>query len=334
MPTILRFDKVARPAVHHPGVKAAMFAGGYVVLCGAYIIISGYLASAQAATAEQLYHIEVAKGIVFVTVTGALFFFVSWAWLRRIRRQEQTMIAQERSLLIGEQKAVAAMCAGILAHDLNNLLLSLQGLVQGLKGREHDDDFLAAMRCGVEHSITSLSQLAKRFMVTAGHALPDAEDEVNIPATLARLVDVVRKHPGLASCVISLEAMPAVTLRLNPVLFEEAILNLLVNAGQAAGPRGRVVLRCRREDHTVSVEVHDNGPGVARELEEMIFTPCFTTKADGTGLGLLAVKTLATSCNGAVVVDRSELGGAVFALRMPDGQASSSGCDAQESQAP
>ncbi|MFA5904897.1 MAG: ATP-binding protein, partial [Desulfobacula sp.] len=62
---------------------------------------------------------------------------------------------------------------------------------------------------------------------------------------------------------------------------------------------------------------HDNGPGVTPDQTETIFDPGFTTKTGGTGLGLLSVQALASSCFGKISLGRSHLGGAVFRLIIP-----------------
>ena len=107
------------------------------------------------------------------------------------------------------------------------------------------------------------------------------------------------------------------TLALNRTLFEGATLNLLINAAQAAGPTGQVEVRLTAEDNAALLAVADSGPGVPDDLVKDIFEPCFTTKPDGTGIGLLAVTAFAASCGADVSVGRSHLGGALFQLRIP-----------------
>ncbi len=76
-------------------------------------------------------------------------------------------------------------------------------------------------------------------------------------------------------------------------------------------------VRARDCGDTISLEVHDDGPGVPADQIDAIFDPCFTTKPDGTGVGLLAIKAFAVSCRGEVAVGCSDLGGAVFSIRIP-----------------
>lgn len=306
-----------RPAVGSPYAKAAVSALLYVFFCTLYIYMSGRWAAASSATTEQLERIEILKGIGFVLITGVLFFLVTLVRWKTIKRNEETILAQEKSLRISERKSVAAITAASVSHDLNNLLLSLQGLVDGMKDARRDDEYLAVMRESVERGIENLSHLAMRIASSTKQALPDAPEELTIRDAVENMIVFARKHPDLRTCEIRLDPIPSITMWLNTLLFEDAILNLLVNAGQASGAGGRIMVRVRDDGDSVLIEVHDNGPGVPPEQRERIFVPCHTTKPEGTGLGLLAVRAFVDSCHGEIRVDQSEYGGALFAIRIP-----------------
>src|SRR6185503_12837039 len=90
-------------------------------------------------------------------------------------------------------------------------------------------------------------------------------------------------------------------------LLERAVVNLVENALQAVGERGRitVTVRDRVEDGQVEVEVLDSGPGVPPEARSRIFEPFFSTKTSGSGLGLALVKKIAEDHGGGVHVASS-----------------------------
>jgi signal transduction histidine kinase len=92
-----------------------------------------------------------------------------------------------------------------------------------------------------------------------------------------------------------------------------ALLNLAKNAVAAAGPSGKVVLAAHADGATrIAWEIRDSGPGVPDELRDKIFTPFFTTRERGTGLGLAFVQEIARDHASAVSVDRAPEGGACF----------------------
>ncbi|MDJ0927108.1 MAG: ATP-binding protein [Gammaproteobacteria bacterium] len=96
-----------------------------------------------------------------------------------------------------------------------------------------------------------------------------------------------------------------------------AILNLASNALHHAGVEAIVVITARRRGNTLELRVSDNGPGVPREFQDKIFEPFFTSRADGTGLGLAVVRSVARAHGGDVTLDSTKRDGASFVIRLP-----------------
>jgi two-component system sensor histidine kinase FlrB len=101
-----------------------------------------------------------------------------------------------------------------------------------------------------------------------------------------------------------------------------AVLNLVSNALQAGGKSATVAVSSRVDGRMAEIRVIDNGPGVAPDLRRRIFEPFFTSRADGTGLGLAVVKSVAEAHGGEIRVDSADIHdpayhGACFVLRLP-----------------
>lgn len=96
-----------------------------------------------------------------------------------------------------------------------------------------------------------------------------------------------------------------------------ALINLVANALAAAGPSARVAIRVRTRPGTVDIAVSDNGPGVPVSLRERIFEPFYTSRSDGTGLGLAVVRSVAEAHGGSVRVDENVVPGACFVVSLP-----------------
>ena len=95
------------------------------------------------------------------------------------------------------------------------------------------------------------------------------------------------------------------------------VSNLVLNAGEAANGRGTIEVATAEQGDEVLIEVHDDGPGVAKERRATLFDNLATTKATGTGLGLFSVRACAQGLGGSVEVGESPLGGALFRVRLP-----------------
>ena len=96
-----------------------------------------------------------------------------------------------------------------------------------------------------------------------------------------------------------------------------AVLNLVTNALQAAGSEARVSIQPRLEGDTAELRVTDNGPGVPAALRQRIFEPFFTSRPEGTGLGLAVVRSVAEAHGGEIRLETAEGRGASFVLRLP-----------------
>ncbi len=107
------------------------------------------------------------------------------------------------------------------------------------------------------------------------------------------------------------------TLEADPDLLAQALINLVRNAAQAVAPRedGTVWLTIRREGNATLIEIADNGPGVPDAIQRDVFLPFFTTRAEGTGVGLNLVRQIAIAHGGSVGVEERAGGGALFRLR-------------------
>ena len=101
-----------------------------------------------------------------------------------------------------------------------------------------------------------------------------------------------------------------------------ALANLAVNAIQAMQQGGRlqVTARCADQQH-IEIRVIDNGPGISAAKLEQIFEPFYTTRADGTGLGLAVVRAICHAHRGEIRVESQLQQGTIFILRMPVMQA-------------
>lgn len=302
--------RTAGPGHVSPFRRAAIAALLYAALCGLYIVLSSWLAVETAHSPRQLQLIETAKGLAFVLVTALLFFFVALAWWRKIQRQDELLLQSER-------RGVAGLFSAALAHDLNNVLMSLIGLVERLRQRDQDDAELRQMREQLERGIDHLTHLSQRMVMSTRELRVDRSEDVDLATAIARIVTLIRKHPQLRGRALEVNVPPALTLAINAGLLEQALMNLVINAAQATGAGGRISLIAVRRNDSLDLEVHDNGPGVPPGIATTIFDPGFTTKKDGTGLGLLSVQAFAASCKATLTVEKSPLGGALFRIRIP-----------------
>ncbi len=227
------------------------------------------------------------------------------------------MAAAEKQLLLSR-------LLGRLAHEIRNPLSSLDIHVQLLEEdlghvAVADRDKLTDRLAIIRGELHRLETIVKQFLRLAGPSALDLE-----PVDIAQVVEHVCEllRPEAAARGIDIEMRtdaPLPRLSADSVQLTQALLNILINALQAVDHNGRVSVRVAPPDLSgvLSIEVADTGPGVPPEKLETIFEPYFTTKPDGSGLGLWIAHQIAAGHGGDIRAGNASGGGAVFTLRLP-----------------
>ena len=225
-------------------------------------------------------------------------------------------------LAAAEKRDLLAPLLGRLAHEVRNPLSSLDIHVQLL---EEDLSALAPQtreqltpRLEIIHGeLHRLEGIVERFLRLAGPAGVDLEP-VEIPKILTHVCELLRPEAAAREIDISMQAdasLPRVMA--DPVRLTQALLNVAINAIQAVERKGRVEVSAVVSDGKVCVAVSDNGPGIPPEKLASIFDPYFTTKAEGSGLGLWIAQQIVTAHGGVLTAHNAPTGGAVLTMRLP-----------------
>jgi two-component system sensor histidine kinase PilS (NtrC family) len=226
--------------------------------------------------------------------------------------------AMEERLGRSERLADLGRLAAGLAHELRNPLASMLGSVELLRSAAASEEDRRLLDI-VQREGGRLAQLVTEFLAFARPAPP--RREATDLAVLAAETLAAFAHDPVAAGVALVPALGPATARADPGQIRQVLWNLLVNAAQAFPPgaaRGTVRVSCRTaEDGAAELEVADDGPGIDQADRERIFTPFFTTKPEGTGLGLATIHRIVDAHGGAVVVDSAPGQGARFTVRLP-----------------
>ena len=235
---------------------------------------------------------------------------------------QQQVVRTERLATLGE------LAAGVV-HELNNPLTSItvyaEYLVRkGEAGGMEDGDVEKLRRIGA-----SAQRILRFSRDLVQYARPSGKEHeaVDLAAVVRQSVSICEhlvERGGIALEVDVAADLPVVYAVSGQL--EQVLINLITNAVHAieggVEDGGKVIVRARPDgDDAVVLQVADTGPGVPEPQREKIFEPFFTTKADGkgTGLGLPIVRNIVEQHRGQISVDRSELGGAQFRVKIPIG---------------
>ncbi|MGN6279253.1 MAG: histidine kinase famiy protein [Sphingomonas sp.] len=263
---------------------------------------------------------------VFDDAGNLLYFFGSQLDISRRREAEEALHQAQK------MEAVGKLTGGI-AHDFNNLLQVILGYVDILEARVDPDN------SGVKRAIDAIAASATRGATLTQQLLAFARKQ-ELNDRLLNLTSLIADF----SPILERTAGPGITIerhlddnlwncRIDPVQAEMALVNILTNARDAMGDKGKITITTRNvvmpADELVSdklddgdyvvVCVADDGPGVDADILDRVFDPFFSTKevGKGSGLGLAMVYGFMRQSGGLASVVNREGGGAEFRLYFP-----------------
>ena len=226
--------------------------------------------------------------------------------------------AEER---LAQQAALARVgqMAAVVAHEVRNPLAGIKGAVQVLMSRRQADDGELPVMRDIVARIDSLSELINDLMVFA-RPRPPRLTVVELHPVVADAITIVRRDPSAHGVDIDVEG-DDVSVTADGELIRATVLNLLLNAAQAMGGRGRIVVTTAQQEGSAFIRVRDTGPGIPAEIREQVFEPFFTTKARGGGLGLPIARRTAELHGGSLTLECPDTGGTIVTLSLPTLQA-------------
>jgi signal transduction histidine kinase len=232
-----------------------------------------------------------------------------------LRELADTLAAARARELEAERLRAFREVARRVAHEIKNPLTAMRIAVDQLARAAAPPDARAAVAIEVLAAETNrLEQLAREF-AELGRLPEGPQSEVD----LVELVEELARSgvpEGVAVRITVQNGRRTVQGYYEPL--RRAFANLLRNASEAMGGRGVIDVAVTVDGAgRVAVTVADHGPGVAAELRPRVFEPYFTTKADGTGLGLALVRQTVEAHGGAVTLGETPGGGAAFTLAFP-----------------
>jgi signal transduction histidine kinase len=220
---------------------------------------------------------------------------------------EARLRAQEALTQLGE-------LATIVAHEVRNPLAGLRASLQVLESRLPREMRERQIVGAMIERIDALNDKVEDILLYARPKTPNLQ-----PVELRPVVSDVAaaaKAAGPSGSPPPILEMPDVVIVADVEMLRAVLLNLLLNACQAAGAQPVEIVASVR-DGRCQVSILDRGPGIPPDVRGKVFEPFFTTKRGGTGLGLAIVKRLMDLQGGAVSLRDREGGGSIATVELP-----------------
>lgn len=234
------------------------------------------------------------------------------------KSQQEKLLFTSRLMSVGEMAAT-------LAHELNQPLAAIVNYLNGslrlvdqAGGPVQVERALLAARTQAEHAAAVISRV--REFVRAREPRRDAQDLATIAATVLELLRLEAERLQLRIDLALSDALPQVYA--DRVMVEQVLLNLVKNAIEAMReiPAAQRALRIEGRvnlDGEIEVRVCDRGAGMSEAQSEQLFSPFYTTKADGLGIGLAICRSIIEYHEGRLFFEPREGGGSVFGFTLP-----------------
>jgi PAS domain S-box-containing protein len=222
-------------------------------------------------------------------------------------------LAEER---LTQQAALARVgqLAAVVAHEVRNPLAGIKGAVQILMSRRAPDDGELPVMRDIVARINALSELINDLMVFARPRPPQLAS-IELQTVVADAMTIVGRDSAAHGIEFTLDG-DDVAIAVDGEMVRAAILNLLLNAAQAMGGRGRVAVTISASAAETVIVVRDSGPGIPSAIRDQIFEPFFTTKARGGGLGLPIARRTAELHGGSLTVECPQAGGTIITMTL------------------
>lgn len=235
----------------------------------------------------------------------------------RVTGSMHKLIETQERLVRSERFAAIGQAAAHLTHEIKTPLLLMGGFAAQVRGKLPENSPFAEKLSIIEDEAKRLEHLLVEVQNFTRPAKP-RKVEADVNAVVSETVKLLTDALAARAVTCTLELDPGLPrFAFDPDQLKQVILNLAKNATEAMEGGGRLSIRTWRENGLAKVAVADTGPGMSGEVLASIFNPFFTTKAQGTGLGLALSYRIMEDHGGDIVATSTPGQGSTFVLSLP-----------------
>jgi PAS domain S-box-containing protein len=263
-------------------------------------------------------------------VEGLVFSLVETTERKRAQRKleeyacqmEELARQRARELSNSERLAAIGQTAGMVGHDIRNPLQAIAGELYLAKEEleampdSESKRYLQESISGIEQNLFYIDKIVADLQDFTKPLNPNKE-KVTIDKVIEEALLVVAIPSNLA---VNLDTEHCEPFYADMQMLKRILVNLIQNAVQAMPDGGTLKIQATCQNSQVHISVQDTGEGIPEEAKGKLFTPLFTTKSKGQGLGLAVVKRLIEAQNGTVTYKTQKGKGTTFTIQLPQKQ--------------
>lgn len=227
-------------------------------------------------------------------------------WFRKkdlIDGQEAMSHDDEDSQTDLKKDAIIGRMTAFFAHEIRNPLTTIVGFSQHLEKNStiKNDPNLSVYVSIIKEEALRMEQLIQELLnLSKAHYSNDNVTIIDVKLSIDKIVTIYTKKAAEKNITFKAELVDNVFIRGNIDRFESVLINLIVNAIEAIERDGKIEIHMKKGNNFVTITITDSGPGISDEDLEQIFYPFYTTKSNGTGIGLAICQTIIESLGGTI----------------------------------
>ena len=222
----------------------------------------------------------------------------------------------EEHLAQSEKLSIVGQLAAGIAHELRNPLTSLKGFLKLIQFRNTDQDIDRYVQV-MDSEFHRIEQIIDEFLILAKPTKSHFQNN-HIQHILDEVIELLSGQANMKSIILKKEYpsfLPPIYSECNQL--KQVFINLIKNAMDAIGEEGEITIKAKELTQHLQIQVIDNGGGITDEELEKLGSPFFTTKKNGTGLGLTICKRIVKKHKGTFTVESNEGKGTTITLNFP-----------------
>lgn len=211
-----------------------------------------------------------------------------------------------------EKESLAARLSANIVHEIRNPLTAIKGFLQLIEaGIDHREQYISVLLSEIEKAeglTNELLQMANPYK---------KKKIVNINELLTDVIVLMQAQTEMRNIEIEVSGECDVAVFCNPTEIKQVLINLILNGADAMDHRGTIKVNVKCLEDSVAIEVIDHGHGMSEQILEKINNEFYTTKENGTGLGLVVIEQILENHRGQLSIFSMENVGSTFEITLP-----------------
>jgi len=240
-----------------------------------------------------------------------------------LQRSMADLKAMQERLIRGERLRTIGELSSSVAHEFNNLLTSILARVQLMGLSPHPGETVRDLQL-IESACLDAARVVRRLQTVGGAPHGEPDKPINFSTAVQEAVEFLRplwttrRRHGRPPISVRVEIEPDVIVTGDATELREVVTNLLKNSIEALGEGGSIRIALESTSAVARLTVHDDGPGIPRDIQHKLFDPFFTTKGErGTGLGLCICRQIAERHGGSISLQSEPANGTLATFQVP-----------------